>query len=224
MLDALGIDHIVVNLSSKRVNVRAAGRFRDMDRFDEGVKLTQVTPRLALFLAFTDVLGKPVRYGETFEGGGYIAKDMGDNVQLNAWSDKVTGHAYFGINIEHIATFRKILPAMNRREFETGLRKLGGYKLRLTKDRVPGRTGVQDINIVAPMPCPQINETCLRRLRTGIEGIINDHSRPRRWRPHLAIFKPLWRSDKLLSQEMYLETIRAAREELSELLRVLTVF
>ena len=219
VLNALGIGHIVVNLSSKKTIIQIPADVRCRDRFNEGVRSSQVTPRLALFLAFTDVLGKPVRYGETFEGGGYIAKDMGSDVQLNGWIDE--RYTCFGINMEHIAGFRIILARLDWSEFETYLKKLGRYMLVLTKDPVPGRRGAKDVVIVGPTPCSKVD---VSQLRKKIEKVVYDKSRPHRWRPHLSIFVPLWDNRKPLSKPRYLEKIQSEKKQLTELLELLTSY
>lgn len=217
VIESLGIGHLGVDLSRKACAVMFQGDFRNRNRFDESAWQSQVAPRLVMFLAFRDALGIPVRYGETFGGGGYVAKDMGGNIQYNCWFDKASATSYFGINIEHINSFRKILKTADWSQLERQLRMLKTHRLMLTKDPVPGWRSPTDVQVLRPIPCNEVNVTSLRK---AIAEVIEE--RPRQWRPHLTISAPLWIYDRGLSCETCVGRVKEAWDKLSGVMKILT--
>lgn len=214
--ESLGLGHISVDVNTRECQILLDGASRSKNRFDESVRTSQVAPRLVMFLAFRDALGTPLRYGETFGGGGYIAKDMGGNIQYNCWFDKSVGKSYFGINIEHINSFRKVLRVMDWTRFQHYLKELKAHRLTLTKDPVPRWRSPREVRLLGPISCHEV-ETLL--LRKTIADVVADL--PRQWRPHMTITAPLWIYDKTLSKETCVSKINAAKDELSELIGVL---
>lgn len=218
VIKSLGIGHLSVDMARNTCKILLDSHLRNRDRFDESVWASQVAPRLVMFLAFRDTIGIPVRYGETFRGGGYIAKDMGGNIQYNCWFDKAKQRSYFGINIEHINSFRNILKTVDWHHLQRELKALRTHTLMLTKDPVPSWRASTDVKLVGPMPCHEVDVT---ELRMAIMNIIQEH--PRRWRPHLTISAPLWVYDKNLSRESCVTRINSAKNELSEAMRLLAI-
>lgn len=216
VIDSLGIGHIGVNLDSGTCQVIVDGQFRNVDRFDESVRASQVAPRLVMFLAFRDALGTPVRYGETFAGGGYIAKNVAADIQFNCWVDSGSRKSYFGINIERIDTFRKVLRSADWSQMERNLRELNGYSLTLVKDPVPAWRSRGSNNILGTMACCEVNA---QSLREEIAQVVGDL--PRRWRPHLTISAPLWKYNPSLSREACISEINSAKNKLSDVMSVL---
>jgi len=217
VLDALGIGHLQVD-SRNKVRVIIEGDFRNKERFDNNIRADQVTPRLIMFLAFTEALSKPIRYGETFGGGGYIAKDMGYNIQLNCWIDSRTKRLFFGINVEHIDSFRHILRTLDWSEFGSKCRHLKRHRLSLRKDPIPGRPSAESVQIVAPTVCPSVDVAALRE---AISSVVQDKSKPRRWRPHLQVFAPILEYRQTLRREECIGEMQEALGQVKELLAVL---
>lgn len=217
VIKSLGVGHLGVDIARNACEVMVDSDFRNRNRFNESVWEKQVAPRLVMLLAFRDALGIPVRYGETFGGSGYIAKDMGGNVQYNCWFDKASRRSYFGINIEHINTFRRILKTTDWGQLQRQLKRLKTHRLMLTKDAVPGWRAAADTKLLGPVPC---NEVKLTSLRKAIEDVIND--RPRQWRPHLTISASLWTYDKALNRESSICKVNNAKEALSGVMSILT--
>jgi hypothetical protein len=218
VIQSLGIGHICVDIETKQCRIVSNGDFRNKDRFDEAVWVSEVAPRFIMFLAFRDALGTPFRYGETFGGAGYIAQDMGGNVQYNCWVDTATGKSYFGVNIEHINSFRRILKAAGWSKLQRQLKMLETHRLTLTKDPVPGWRSATDVKLLGPMRCNEVNVVLLRK---AIESVVREY--PRRWRPHLTISAPLWTYDKTLPRETCIGRIKQAKEELSGVMKILVV-
>lgn len=218
VIHSLGIGHIAVDATSGKCQVKSDGEFRNVDRFDESVRRNQVTPRLVMFLAFRDILGIPLRYGETFDGGGYVAKNVAIDIQYNAWADKNTGDVYFGINIEHINSFRKLLKTMDWEEFQVCLRNLKGYDVSLVKDPVPKWRSKTSKNMMEHSASNNADADVIRR---AIARVINDL--PRRWRPHLSIYSRLWKGNEALLKDDCLSRLKSSRNSLSDIMKVLTV-
>lgn len=217
VIHSLGIGHIAVDATSGKCQVKSDGEFRNVDRFDESARRNQVTPRLAMFLAFRDILGIPLRYGETFDGGGYVAKNVAIDIQYNAWADKNTGDVYFGINIEHINSFRKLLKTMDWKEFQVCLRNLKGYDVSLVKDPVPKWRSNTSRNMMEHLASSKADADAIRR---AIARVINDL--PRRWRPHLSIYSRLWKGNETLLKDNCLSLVKSSRDSLSSIMKVLT--
>lgn len=218
VIESLGIGHLSVDMTSKTCEVVFDSDFRNRQRFNESVWESQVAPRLVMFLSFRDALGIPVRYGETFGGSGYIAKDMGGNVQYNCWFDRASGKTYFGINVEHINSFRKILKAADWSQLRRQLKVLKTHRLTLTKDPVPGWRSPTDVKLLGPAPCCEVDIASLLKV---IEEVIDEH--PRQWRPHLTISAPLWTYHKGLSRETCISRVKEAKDELSGVMKILMV-
>jgi len=217
VMESLGIGHLSVGIESKKCEVLSYGEFRNGDRFDELVRARQVVPRLALFLAFRDVFGLPLRYGETFAGGGYIAKNVAADIQYNSWFDANSGKSYFGINIEHIDSFRKILASADWGRFQRCLELLEGCNLTLVKDPVPAWRSPQSVRILGPVSCPDADVVLLTK---AVSQVIED--RPRHWRPHLKIALPIWSRDERLFKEEYTSRVLSAKNKLSDVMGALT--
>lgn len=216
VIESLGIGHIGVNMDSGICQVILDGELRNGDRFNESVRSSQVTSRLAMFLAFRDALGTPVRYGETFAGGGYIAKNMGANIQYNCWIDSGSGKSYFGINIEHIDSFRKILRSTDWNELGRCLRELDGHSLTLVKDPVPAWRSPESKSLIGTISCCEVN---IQSLQKSITEVVEDL--PRHWRPHLTISAPLWKYNESLFREACVSKVNVAKNKLS---RIMIVF
>jgi hypothetical protein len=218
VIHSLGIGHMTVDATSGTCQVKSDGEFRNVDRFDESVRRNQVTPRLAMFLAFRDTLGLPLRYGETFDGGGYVAKNVAIDIQYNAWADENTGDVYFGINIEHINSFRKLLKTVDWGEFQAYLRSLKGYDVSLVKDPVPKWRSKTSLSMIEDSAS---NKADADAIRAAIAEVVDDL--PRRWRPHLSIYSRLCRSDEVLLKDEYLSRLKSSRDSLSGIMKVLTL-
>jgi len=217
VIHSLGIGHIAVDATSGRCQVKADGEFRNLDRFDKSVRRDRVTPRLAMFLAFRDTLGIPLRYGETLDGGGYVAKNVAIDIQYNAWADRDTGDVYFGINIEHINSFRKLLTTMDWKEFQECLRNLKGYDVSLVKDPVPKWRSKTSKDMMEHSASSNADADVIRR---AIARVINDL--PRRWRPHLSIYSRLWKGSETLLKDDCLSRVKSSRNSLTSIMKVLT--
>lgn len=217
VIESLGIGHLSVDIDSKRCTVLLRSEFRNASRFNESVKSSQVMPRLALFLAFRDALGFPFRYGETFSGGGYIAKNVVEDIQYNSWYDADSGNGYFGINVERIDSFRKILVSADWRGFQRSLRTLKASRLTLVKDPVPAWRSPASAKVLGPMPCPDVD---ISALSEAISQVINE--RPRHWRPHMQIVVPIFHRGERLFRGEYTNRVLSAKNMLSDAMRALT--
>jgi len=218
VIHSLGIGHMTVDATSGICQVKCDGEFRNVDRFDESVRRTQVIPRLAMFLAFRDILGFPLRYGETFDGGGYVAKNVGTDIQYNAWVNKNTGDMFFGINVEHIDSFRRLLKTMDWEEFCVCLRNLKGYDMSLVKDPVPKWRSKTSVNMIKDSASYKAD---VNVMKAALAAVVNDL--PRRCRPHLSIYSRLCRGDEVLLKDDYLARLKSSRDCLSDIMQILTV-
>jgi hypothetical protein len=75
--------------------------------------MKQVFPRTVLPLAFIEAFSAPVKFGETRDGGIYVAKEIAKepwiHIQMNSSFENETRESFLGLNIEHKDTFRAIL-------------------------------------------------------------------------------------------------------------------
>ena len=151
ILSELGLGWISVDKSGD-VDIRRLPEHRrrfDMDQFNK-----QVLPRLVLPLAFLEVFGRPIGYGETREGGIWVAKELARDpdmhLQVSSWFDRSEQASYIGLNIEYKETLRAILrqdPDLEK--LSRMLKELdsSGYEICLTKDPNPKPRNAKDIPI-----------------------------------------------------------------------------
>ncbi|GEM_PF-4651116 len=226
VLRDLGIGHFAVDVSrrtpERRVEPTNVSRF-----FDPVVNLEQVAGRLLMFLGFKDAMNissKDTRYGLThspvrdangFIEGGYIAKDMGHQVQLNCWYDIQRRQARFGVNVESVGAFRHILSAGNLKALKTRVQDLGDFEVNLKKDPVPGRAGQKDVVILPSVSCTAVNVHQLEQEISNVMGM-------KGWRPHLGIQKTILEPQQgLPTRDAFVQVIRQESKRLDPVIGIL---
>jgi hypothetical protein len=215
ILQSLGLGHISVDT----VRVQAAFSLLPPDfpstRFSKPLHDQLVAPRLVVLLAFREAFADipgVLSYGGTRDGGAWVAKSIIEHLQWNAWWDETKGMAYCGVNVERKADIGRIVERVKSELLVEVLERLPPeYRIRVTKDPVPGRSGVPDQNVIRPIEARNVDVPQLLR---GLKEVLPD----RRWRPHISIHRRIWDTYEKLDRWGYLQRLRQTKEQLGEVM------
>jgi hypothetical protein len=211
ILQILGLGHISVETVKDQAKFSLLPPDFPSPRFSKALHDQLVAPRLVLLLAFRDAFGGipgGLGYGGTRDGGAWFAQSLVAHLQWNAWWDEGRGMAYCGVNAERKADIARIVERLKLESFAEILEKLPPeFRIRVTKDPVPGRSSVPDQNIIRPTEARSVD---LSELLLRLKEVLPD----RRWRPHISIYTRAWDSSERLDRWGYVERLRQTKERL----------
>ncbi len=207
-----------IQIDDKIQNIKFPTTFKK-SRFTDDNNEKSVQLRSSMILSFVDVFGKRnVIFGEFRNGGGWLAVNYTNNLQIHTYYDMDKEVVKVGLNLEHKKPFIKLVNRIridDLYELESISRKFTNYEFQLVKDRrAPNKTE----NLFQKKAFNKLTGQDFRNIINLIKQVVEG----KHWRPHITISKPLWNDIK--SKEWHYNTLQNEMKKLTELVNFFEKF
>jgi hypothetical protein len=176
----------------------------------------QVLLRSSMILSFYEAFkDKEINHGEFRDGGGWLAVNFKNNLQINTWYEEKTKWVYLGVNMERREPFKNLVRKLTK-EGKNRLKPLfeenENMSLKFCNDRrAPNNTEL----IWENKPLSEIKN---KEIDCLIDEIKKTLSR-KDWRPHITIYVKLW--DMVKDKQWHENKIK---EEKNKLMKFIEFF
>lgn len=217
MRTELTINRIAADLENSRakfLEVLIESRFNDEDAL-KGVLL-----RSSMILSFYDAFKdapkyedfkdtfkhEDIKHGEFQHGGGWLAVNYKNNVQINTWYDPKTRWVCLGVNIERRDPFEKMIKELPKEDNKKELKTLVEENMwfNFCRDVRTKRTE----HFWEEKPLSEIGDEEIDYLIKKIKETLKE----KQWRPHITIYVKLW--DSVENKQWHEDKIKKEIEKL----------
>ena len=159
-------------------------------KFNNKDFLKQILLRSSMILSFCEAFkDREIKHGEFRNGGGWLAVNFKNNLQINTWYEEKTKWVYLGVNMEKKEPFINLIKNLtveDKNQLKAHFEENDGRTmfLRFCKDKrtAPTKT-IWEGKSLSEMGNKEIDDLIYKIKETlGEKG----------WRPHITIYVKLW--------------------------------
>jgi len=178
-------------------------------KFNNKDILKHILLRSSMILSFYEAFkDKKIEYGEFRDGGGWLAVNFKNNLQINTWYEEETKWTYFGVNIERRSPFKNLIKNLtveNKKRLKTLFEENKNMLLMFCKDR---RAPNETETFWEKKPSSKIENKEIDYLINKIKETLDE----KQWRPHITIYVKLW--DTVKDKQWHKDKIEEERNKL----------
>jgi hypothetical protein len=173
-------------------------------RFNDEDSLKGVLLRSSMILSFYDAFKdapkyedftdtfkhEDIKHGEFWDGGGWLAVNYKNNVQINTWYDPKTRWVCLGVNIEIKDSFRDMIEELSMEDNKKELKTLFEANKDMLFDFCKDKKTASSEYFWKEKSLSEIGDKEINDMIDKIKETLDEDQ----WRPHITIYVKLWDS------------------------------